>query len=172
VIERVEVVLGERLLAEIGRRGGDTRGVMSQLEMVNSKEAGPGAPLPAGRVRFYESDASGALQFTGETQIRHTPVGEKLTLDVGAAFDLVAERKQMSDKRITDRERESSVEITLRNRKTRDVVIAVEEPVNGDFDVIAKTHEFVRKDAHTLQFNIPVPAGKEVKLAYTVRVRY
>ncbi len=153
-------------------RGGDSRGVMSQLEVMNTRENGLGVPLPAGRVRIYESDPSGALQFTGETSIRHTPAGEKLMLDVGSAFDLVAERRQMTERRISDRERETSIEITLRNRKGEDVVITVDEAVNGDTEVITKTHVFTRKDANTLEFTIPVPAGKEAKLAYTIRVRY
>src|SRR5207249_3083614 len=73
-------------------RGGDARGVRIQLEVRNTAAAGLGVPLPGGRVRFYEADPAGALQFTGETQIGHTAEGEKLTLDVGAAFDLAAER--------------------------------------------------------------------------------
>jgi hypothetical protein len=153
-------------------RGGDSRGVVTQLEMTNSKENGLGVPLPAGRVRFYESDASGGLQFTGETRIKHTPAGEKLTLDVGSAFDLSVERRQTAEHRISDREREYSYEIKLRNHKDRDVVIVCDEPISGDFDVTAKSHEFTRKDSNTLEFNVPVPAGKEAKLTYTARVRY
>ena len=40
-------------------------------------------------MRIYEADPSGALQFTGETRIAHTPEGEKLTLEMGAAFEQV-----------------------------------------------------------------------------------
>ena len=153
-------------------RGGDARGVLTQLEVMNTKENGLGVPLPSGRVRFYEADASGALQFTGETRIKHTPAGEKLTLDVGSAFDLSAERRQTSDHRITDREREYSIEIKVRNHKDRDVTVVVDEPASGDVEVTAKSHEFTRKDAGTLEFNLPVPAGKETVLTYTARVRY
>jgi hypothetical protein len=153
-------------------RGGDARGVMSQLEVVNSREAGPGVPLPAGRVRFYQADPAGALQFTGETGIRHTPEGEKLTLEMGAAFDLAAERRDLFNRRITDREREVSVEIKLRNRKHSDVTILVDEGVGGGSEVTQKTHEFVRKDANTIEFTVPVKAGAEAVLTYTARVRY
>jgi hypothetical protein len=95
-------------------RGGDARGVMSQMQIVDSKEAGLGLPLPGGRVRFYETDPAGAPQFTGESSIKHTPEGEKLTLEVGAAFDLAAERRDLYNKRISDREREYAVEIASR----------------------------------------------------------
>jgi hypothetical protein len=128
--------------------------------------------LPAGRVRFYEPDAAGALQFTGETSIRHTAEGEKLTLDVGQAFDLVAERRELYNRRIADREREYAVEIKLRNRKKLDVKIVVQEGVGGDAEVLKKSHEFTRKDANTIEFDVAVAAGKEAVVSYTVRVRY
>lgn len=153
-------------------RGGDPRGVISQIEIVNDKASGLGVPLAGGRVRIYDAQESGALRLTGESRIGHTASGEKVTLDVGTAFDLAAERRQTVDHRISDRERETSIEILLRNRKDTAVTIVVEEPVPGDAEVTAKTHEFVRKDAHTLVFTIPVAAGKEVRLAYTAHTRY
>ena len=153
-------------------RGGDPRGVMSQMVIVDSKEAGLGLPLPAGRVRFYETDAAGAPQFTGESAIQHTPEGEKLELEVGVAFDLKAERRDVFNRRISDREREYAAEIRLRNHKAVDVVILVQESVGGDTEITQKTHEFTRKDAGTIEFAIPVAAGKEAVLSYTARVRY
>jgi hypothetical protein len=99
-------------------------------------------------------------------------VGEKVTLDLGTAFDLAAERRQTDSHRISDRERESSIEVKLRNRKKTAVTIVVEEPVGGDFDVVQKSHDFRKKDAGTIEFDVPVPAGKESVLTYTVRVRY
>jgi len=152
-------------------RGGSP-GVATQLVVTNDAASGLGVPLPGGRVRFYEADAAGDLQFTGETSIAHTAEGEKLTLDVGQAFDLVAERRELRQRRISDREREYAVEIKLRNRKKSDVTIVVEESVGGDWEVLQKTHEFTRKDANTLEFRIPVAAGKETVLGYTARVRY
>jgi hypothetical protein len=153
-------------------RGGDPRGVQAQLEVVNSAAAGLGVPLPAGRVRIYEPDPAGDLQFIGETNIKHTAEGEKLTLEVGTAFDLAAERRELFNKRITDREREYAVEVKLRNRKKTEVTIVVEEGVGGDFEITQKSHPFTRKDANTLEFAIAVPAGKEAILSYTARVRY
>jgi hypothetical protein len=153
-------------------RGGDARGVMSQMQIVDSREAGLGLPLPAGRVRFYESDPAGAPQFTGESSIQHTPEGEKLTLEVGSAFDLKAERRELYNKRISDREREYAVEVKLRDHKAADVVIVVQESVGGDTEITQKTHAFTRKDATTIEFAVPVAAGKEAVLSYTARVRY
>ncbi len=153
-------------------RGGDPRGVAAQIELVNTAAAGLGVPLPGGRVRLYEPDPSGALQFVGEARIGHTPEGEKVTLEMGSAFDLAAERRQTDQRRISDREREYSVEVKLRNRKAGAVTIRVEEPVGTEFEVTKNSHPFVKKDANTLQFDVPVAPGKETVLTYTMRVRY
>ena len=97
--------------------------------MTNTTANGLGVPLPDGRVRVYEKDVRGELRFTGESHIRHTPEGEKLTVEVGNAFDLVAERREVSNKRISDHEREYEVQVVLRNRKKTNVTITVEENV-------------------------------------------
>lgn len=152
-------------------RGGSP-GVQSQLILVNDSKSGTGQPLPAGRVRFFQPDATKQLQFTGETNIGHTAADEKLTMDVGTAFDLAAERVQKTDRRISDREREYSIEIKLRNRKANSVTIVVEESLGGDITVTQQSHPSVRKDASTLQFEVVVPAGKEAVLTYTARQRW
>ncbi len=153
-------------------RGGNPSGVQSKLEMVNSARAGTGAPLPGGRVRCYAPDTDKDLQLTGETTVKHTAVDEKLTLEMGYAFDLAAERKQVSDRRVSDREREYSVEIKLRNRKSVDATILVEEPMGGDVEVIKSSLPASRSDANLIRFTVPVAVGKEVVLTYTARQRW
>jgi len=153
-------------------RSGNAAGVESKLELVNSAKEGPGVPLPAGRVRCYAPDADKDLQLTGETAVKHTAVDEKLTLELGVAFDLAAERKQTSERRVSDREREYSVEIKLRNRKSVDVTIAVDEPVSGDVDVLKSSLPPTRTESNLLRFSVPVAAGKEVVLTYTARQRW
>ena len=153
-------------------RGGDARGVTIQLEMVNSAKEGAGVPLPAGRVRCFQPDDDKDLQFTGETSVGHKAVDEKVSLDLGYAFDLVAERKSTLDRRVSDREREFGVEIKLRNRKSIPARIVVEESLGGDVTVTAQSAASTRKDASTLQWTLDVPAGKEVVLTYTARQRW
>ena len=153
-------------------RGGDPSGVRSQLELVNSPKAGMAVPVPAGRVRCYAPDADQDLQLTGETSVKHTAVDEKLTLDLGYAFDLAAERKNTVEKRISDREREYGVQISLRNRKTVDATIVVEEPVGGDIEVMKSSHPALRDEANLLKFTVNVPAGKEVLVTYAARQRW
>lgn len=151
---------------------GDGRGVRSELQVVNSAAAGPGAPLPAGRVRVFQRDDDGALQFTGEANIPHVAVDEKATVPTGYAFDLAAERRVTQEGRPSDRERQYAVEIKLRNRKPTPVTIVVEESVGGDTQVLNESLPSTRKDAGTLQWTVPVAAGKEVVLTFSARQRY
>jgi hypothetical protein len=147
-------------------------GVRLRLELRDVKDDGLGVPIPAGRVRTYEADAAGNLRFIGETAIGHVAAGERFTVDVGRAFDLVAERKLTGDRRISDREREQSVEVVLRDRKRTAVTITVEESLSGDWEITQSSLPWTRVDAGTARFEVAVPAGGEVTLRYTARLRW
>ena len=41
---------------------------------------------------FQEDEADGSLEFIGEDRIDHTPKDENITLNIGSAFDLVADK--------------------------------------------------------------------------------
>lgn len=142
------------------------------VQMINSRENHLGMPLPKGTVRAYKRDADGGLQLVGEDTIDHTPRDEKIRLKLGEAFDLKAERKQVYWEKIASDTYESAYEITLRNHKKEDVVIRVIEPLPGDWKVLENSQPFIKLDASTLAFDVPVPKDKESKLTYRVRIRF
>ena len=141
------------------------------LEFVNKDAPGLGVPLPAGTVRTYKRDSEGALQFTGEDKIGHTPRDEKVKLHVGSAFDIVAERKQTNFRRIDRRQFETEVQVELRNRKDVAITVSVEETLPGEWNVLETSHEYEKTDARTATFDVPVPAGQVVALRYRANVR-
>lgn len=143
--------------------------VRALIEFKNSKESGIGRPLPAGTVRMYKEDSTGALQFVGEDHIDHTPANEDVALLLGNAFDIKAERRQMDARRITDRIYEEDWEIAVRNHKTEDVTVRVVEHPYGFWTITSTTHEYVKKEAYRVEFSIPVKADGETILRYTVR---
>ncbi|MCD6098184.1 DUF4139 domain-containing protein [bacterium] len=142
------------------------------MEFVNSEEAGLGMPLPEGKVRVYKEDRTGALQFVGEDRIEHTPVDEKVRVYLGDAFDVVAERKKTDYKRLSRTVHEDTYEITVRNHKEEDIIVTVVEHFFGDWTIKDKNAKFHKKDQHTGEFYLPVPADGEKTLTYTVRIRY
>ncbi|MCC6797023.1 MAG: DUF4139 domain-containing protein [Candidatus Hydrogenedentes bacterium] len=138
----------------------------------NKKENNLGMPLPAGVMRVYQEDQSGALQFAGEDRIKHTPKDEEVKLRLGNAFDVVAERTQTDFRVVTDQVFESAYEIKIRNHKEFDVVVDVVEELDNDWTILTKSHEFVKKDARTAVFSLPVPKDGETVLTYSVRLSH
>jgi hypothetical protein len=148
------------------------RKVAVVLEMKNDKAAGLGLPLPKGTVRVYKKDRSGAEQFVGEDAIDHTPKDETVRLNVGDAFDVVADHTQTDYRSISPRESESAYSISIRNRKDEDVTVTVREPVGGDWTLVQSSQPAVKRDAGTLEFEVRIPKNQEAKLTYRVRVRW
>jgi hypothetical protein len=146
--------------------------VQVMLEYQNSQKNQLGMPLPKGRVRVYQEDANKKLQFIGEDTIDHTPKDEKVRVEMGNAFDIVGERRQMNQKVVRDDVRDFTYEISLRNHKDEAVTVSVVEHVFGDWKVLAKSHEFNKLSATEIEFPVKVPANGEAKVSYTVRVVY
>ncbi len=142
------------------------------LEIKNSKENNIGIPLPKGTVRVYKKDKSGALQFIGEDSIDHTPRDETIKLKIGTAFDVVSDRVQTDFKRIKllKYDYESAYEIKIRNHKDEAVTVTVREPIPGDWEIVEMSHKWEKIDAHTIEFNVKIPANEEVSITYRVRV--
>ncbi|MGC8917292.1 MAG: DUF4139 domain-containing protein [Thermoanaerobaculum sp.] len=144
--------------------------VKVKLDLANTQANGLGVPLPAGTVRVYQKDSRGSEQFMGEDGIEHTPKDETVHLEIGSAFDVVAERVQ-TDFRSFDRVSEAAFEVRLRNHKDEPVVVEVEESIGGDWEMLSHSHPYVKRSAFVAVFSVPVPAGGQATLSYRVRVR-
>ncbi len=145
--------------------------VSANIEFTNSEKDGMGMPLPAGKVRVYKHDTDGAIEFVGEDALYHTPKNEKVRLMLGTSFDIVAERKVVDTRRISQTIREDTIEIALRNRKEESVSVMAVEHLMGDWEIIRKSDDFVKKDAYTAEFTVEIPADSEKTITYTVRYR-
>lgn len=143
-----------------------------RVEFENKKDNALGIPLPAGVMRLYQEDSEGSLQFLGEDRIQHTPKDETIRLNVGEAFDVVADRRQMDFQIISDRVHESEFEVIVRNRKETPTKVEVVENIGGDWEILKKSHDYTKRDAFTVVFPLSLDAGEEVKLSYRVRTRH
>jgi hypothetical protein len=142
------------------------------IKFKNEEKNHLGMPLPAGVMRLYKEDTFGSLQFVGEDRIDHTPKDEEVRLKIGEAFDVVAERLQLSYMHPSERIHESEWEVTLRNHKKEDIVVTLLEPIQGDWRMMSTTHEYKKVDAFTARFDVPVMKDAEVKVRYKVSIRY
>jgi len=175
----------------------DNKKVIVQREFKNAETNQLGIALPAGKLRFYRRDDDGQLQFVGENQIDHTPRNETVRVTTGNAFDLVGERKQTDFKielgnpetemvdpatGLPDKQSAASkniqsapwinetFEIKLRNHKKEPVEIRVVEHLYrwSNWNITAKSDDFVKKDAQTVEFRVPVKPDEERTVTYTV----
>jgi hypothetical protein len=153
-----------------GRRYG--KDVRITLEFRNSKEAGLGIPLPAGKLRVMKRDTDGLLEFIGEDKIDHTPKDEDVKVYLGNAFDIVPERNVLDRKKITDTMTEETIEIKIRNHKAEDVTIKVVERFGRFWEIKQSSLEYNKKDASTAEFMLPVKADGESVLNFVVRSWY
>jgi len=150
----------------------DNKKISVMREFVNAETNHLGIALPAGKLRFYRRDDDGQLQFVGENEIDHTPRNETIRVTTGNAFDLVGERKQTNfhvDTRA--HQMDESFEINLRNRKKDATVnIRVVEHLYrwSNWEITAKSDDFVKKDSQTIEFNVPVKPDEERIITYIV----
>ncbi len=142
------------------------------LEFENSEKNKLGMPLPAGIVRVYKADKSGAKQFIGEDRIDHTPRDEKIRIKMGEAFDVVGDRKQTEWRSLGACTSESAWEIELRNHKDNSERVEIVEPIAGDWEITASSHKHVKEDSKTFKFDVAVPARGKTQVTYRVRVRW
>jgi len=142
------------------------------LDFENSAANRLGMPLPKGTLRIYKADKSGAKQFVGEDSIDHTPRDERVRVKAGEAFDVVADRKQMSWSSLGNCSAESAWSIEVRNHKDTDVSVEVREPAGGEWQIIKSSHPAVKEDNQNFHFDVPVPKRGKTQLTYTLRVRW
>ena len=152
------------------QRNNSKQPVNVYIKFMNTEENNLAKPIPEGIMRLYKKDSEGSQLFIGEDRIDHTSVGEEISLKIGEAFDVIAERVQTDYKQISKGLHESEWEITLKNHKDVDVIVNIIEPLTGNWSVINNSHPYTKKDAFTINFDIPVPKDKEVKVKYRLQI--
>lgn len=147
------------------------------VEFDNKEASHLGMPLPKGVIRVYKKDSAGNAQFIGEDNVDHTPKNEKVRLKLGDAFDVTADKKQTDFKKLPGVGKynnvfEAAFEIVLKNAKKEAVVVTVQEPVPGDWQILNSSHPYVKSASNTAVWKVSVPAEGNTKLVYRTQVRY
>jgi len=164
-IESMSQVYGfDRSLAKVNAKVG--------LRIENSVANGLGIALPAGRVRVYKADSSGALQLIGEERIKHTPRDEQLDLTLGQSFDVVAERKQTAFRKLGERASEVSYAIEIRNHKEIPQEVELIEHLSGDWIVTQESQPHRKVDARTITYQARIPGKGLSEISYTARIKW
>lgn len=156
----------EYRIADGWRSDGDT--TRAQADIRISFDNSLGRPLPAGTVRVYDQTSSPLL--LGEDRIGHTPEKQPVSLTLGRAFDITAERR-VTDQSRDGQTRESERRIVVHNSKDRAVKVKLVERLPGDWEVLSESLPHARLDANRAVWMLGVPKGGKAVLNYRIRYR-
>ncbi len=160
---------GDRYLG--GHQGAEQKQpVEVRLEFPVEKTNGIDRPLPSGYIDVYSKSADNRLLYIGQDRIDHTPVGEKVALTVGNAFDIMVKRKQLNVERVGKRVLRISWELTVSNGKQRDQQVELMETLPGDWRILDASEGYEQLDAHRIRFRITLPAGSRQAIRYQVEI--
>jgi hypothetical protein len=153
--------------SELAKNDFEPQRPLATLRLQNEKSDGLGKPLPAGIVSVMESAV-----LAGEHEIRDTPVGLPLDLELGEAMDVWIEPRVVAGrtiKREDFNEQHADIEVQLGNDKTVPIVIEYRHPGDSDgFRVVSESRK------HTLKYGDPqwtfrLRPGGRASLRYSIR---
>lgn len=173
----------------------------SAIHFSNSRSGGLGDQLPAGTIRVYVRDAKGQPQFIGANQIGHTPMGSRVNVPTGEAFDInikatMTDQRELREGdweetaryRINDGNEERVVTIdrkptywqqtmryTISNAGPDPVTVdLVQANLSGwwkDTRVTSETIEGVQRNVDERLWHVPVPANGKTVVTVTYATR-
>jgi hypothetical protein len=155
------------------RRGSSAAGKVQVFREFKNAEANKlGLALPKGKLRFYSQDDDRQLEFVGENEIDHTPKNEVIRVFTGNSFDLVGQRRLVSQtENSSEHVATQTIEVKVRNRKKEPAEIRVVEHANrgGNWTLTAQSQPHEKKDATTFEFRAPLQPDEEKVITYTIR---
>lgn len=157
-------------------RSDEAQSADTVLRFSSSREGGLGDALPAGTVRVYMRDARGQPQFIGESNIDHTPMGSRLALKTGEAFDVKVQPTVEKRERLSDTKWRTTMKYRVTN--ARDAAVTVELAQGGldswwkDTRIESESLVSDRTDADQALWKVAVPANGETIVTAVFLTRY
>ena len=139
------------------------------INFENNSQNNLGVALPAGKVRIFKKDKE-SLELIGEDMINHTPKDETIKLKVGKAFDVLASAKNLKREIISNDVTEITRAVTINNHKDIPITVEIVQMFTGNWQLISSDFDYVKIDANSALFKIPVTANGKTKLGLTVRI--
>lgn len=136
---------------------------------LDSYNAGQGAPLPAGQVRVFRPDSLGQLQFMGASSIGNVAAGNPAELQIGRAFDLEIEQRQVlfnsNFNSITIQQ-----EVRIKNSGNTGREVQMSAVIPGEWE-LKNSSDFMQRDsAGMLSWRMHSAAKGEATVRFTVEL--
>lgn len=162
--------------------------VRNRFLFENTVENRLGTPLPAGSVAILQRDAEGTYLKSGGGHLTDTALGDKISLDIGADFDLKASRQVVDTKRelgkkLAPQRRlhgaqeepaqqkvhyDRTCVVELYNAKPYAVEVVVEETLNDNCELIGN-HGLTKTGNSDYEKRVQLGAGEKQTLTYIIR---
>ena len=147
--------------------------VATNYQFSSSAQGGLGDQLPAGIVRFYIRDARGSPQFIGEHAIGHTPMGSRLSITTGQAFDVKVQPVMESRSKAGSSRWKTAMRYTVSNALPKPVKVSVVQAgLSGDTRIAEQSLPNAWKDADRAGWLVEVPANAKAELTVIFDTRY
>ena len=145
--------------------------VIAGLSFFNYVRNGLGQPLPAGALRVYDPDAEGRLRYAGAATIPSTAKDGKIGFTLSNAFDLTAAYRTVATQKVGKRTYRKKVEVKLRNEKATPAKVRVVQDLGSGWRIASESEKHVKLAAETVQWTVPIKAGGETTLRFSVDFR-
>jgi|YelNatPaOPRAMG01_1025707.scaffolds.fasta_scaffold07028_8 hypothetical protein len=107
------------------------------------------------------------VAFTGEDWVQLTPVDREVKLSIGQSRDVKVTQRKVKEDKINMRrnvrnevvvwDTDEEVKIEIENFKKEDAQLVLVEHIPGYWKMEKSSHEFKRKDAFTVEYNLTLP---------------
>ena len=147
-------------------------GVPVSYRIMNDADSGLGNfALSGGKARLFQDDGSESTIFLGEDHTALVPIGQKTELYIGDSRDIVVtQRKQKEDKinlrknnkgRVVLYDTDETITAKIENFKDKPATLTMIQHIPGQWKMKKCNMKYIKKDAHTLEFEIELPARDE-----------
>ena len=153
-------------------------GIPVSYQVENAPLKGLGeTSLLAGKVRIFQEDGHGSTIFLGENATKVVPVGEKLEVYIGDSRDIVVMQRKMQERKINIRRNKKNriilydadelIKATIENFKDKSATLTMIQHIPGQWEMAECSMTYMRKDAHTLKFEMVLPPhGKQALIMH------
>ena len=142
--------------------------VQIHYDIQNTSKNLLGQPIPNGVVALYRMN-DGQPVLIGEDSIGNIAKDGVISVNSGAAFDILLKETITNQNRISDRIMEYTIEIMIQNRKSETVVVELERHLNPNQTIVKSGQPFVQRSARHQFAELTIPAGADLTMDFTIR---
>jgi len=151
----------------------DFRSASTVLKFSTSKQGGLGDQLPSGTIRVYMRDVRGDPQFIGESRVDAAPMGSRMSIRTGDAFDVKGTSTVVKRERINNRRWRTEMRYDFSNARPEAVTVDVgQDGLWGDVRIVSATLEGERVSADRMEWKVPVAANGKASFSVVFDTRY